>query len=369
MSEPSNQGTPPTGVAALEHILAHLKRHFLVMTKLLGLPALAFGGLQLWTYTRVNQIPYPQFGAGLEALVILIAGFLLIVGGLLGALYIAPALLASIADEPSGGQSGLRVSDMKLGTFLKWAAPPAVAGWLVLIIVSHYPQSNGLLHAFWLVLIIATLTTFKSIPTSGPLLNRILVCAAYSFLSLAWLWIGAIHLVWHRSYLSLLEPLPEVVHWGALLAMTIAYIVIVYAQVRLQARVRRSGIEIVTVLALMMMMAGSMLAIAEPTVMSAQTSKLLMSLNRGGGQHVEIVLSDAVVSMPSRGCAPHGNGTVRCSARLLLDFGNEVTIRLESTPQSSTLNRSDVRQIIRDPPAPKPSIEQSGSSDQPTPQS
>ncbi|MFG6085191.1 hypothetical protein ACEU0C_001144 [Stenotrophomonas indicatrix] len=367
MTEPSDQGQPLTGIAALEGILAQLKRYFLVMTKLLWLPTLAFGAIQLWAYTRVNQIPYPRFGAGLESLVFLIAGFLLIVGGLLGALYIAPALLASVADEPSQGKNAFRVSDMKFGTFLKWAAPPAITGWLVLLMVSQYPESNGLLHAFWLVLIVATLTTFWSIPAGGALLNRMLVCAAYSFLSLAWLWIGAIHLLWHRPYLSLLEPLPEVAQWVALLALTVAYIVIVYIQVQLQARVRRSGIEMVTVLALMMMMLGCMLAIVQPSWMAAQTSKLLISMNRGGGEHVEIVLSDAVVAMPSEGCTPHGNGTVRCSAKLLLDFGNEVTIRLESTPRASTLNSSDVRQIIRDPPADRPLDEPRAARDEPIP--
>ncbi len=351
MSKPSSPDERLTGIAALEDILTHLKRYFLVMSKLLWLPALASGGIQLWTYTRVNQIPYPRFGAGLESLVLLVAGFLLIVGGLLATFYIAPALLASIADEPSKGKSAFRISDMKLGAFLKWAAPPAVTGWIVLLLVSQYPSSNGLMHAFWMVLIVATFATLLSIPTEGSRLNRLLICAAYSLLSLSWLWIGAILLVWHRQYLNLLEPLPEAVQWAALLALTVLYMVIVYIQVQIQARVRRSGIEVVTVFAFMMMMFGCMVAITQPDWMAAQTSKLLIGMNRGGGEQVEIVLSDAAVAMPTQGCTPYGKGTVRCSAKLLLDFGNEVTIRLNSESRVSTLSSSDVHRIIRNPPA------------------
>lgn len=366
MSEPSSLDQRLTGIAALEDILTHLRRYFLVMSKLLWLPVLAFGSIQLWTYTRVNQIPYPRFGAGLESLIILIAGFLLIVGGLLATLYIAPALLASIADEPSKGKSAFRISDMKFGTFLKWAAPPAVTGWIVLLLISQYPSSNGLMHAFWLVLIVATFATYLSIPTEGSRLNRWLICAAYSFLSLSWLWVGAIHLVWHRQYLNLLEPLPEAAQWAALLALTVVYMVIVYLQVQLQARVRRSGIEVVTVSAFMMMMFGCMVAVAMPDWMAAQTSKLLIGMNRGGGEQIEIVLSDAAVAMPIEGCAPYGKGTVRCRAELLLDFGNEVTIRLDSESRVSTLSSSDVHRIIRNPPVQKTHAAQADD-DQPRP--
>ncbi|SNY69505.1 hypothetical protein [Stenotrophomonas sp. CC120223-11] len=367
MSQPSSHDQQPAGIAALEDILAHLKRHFLVMSKLLWLPALAFGGIQLWAYTRVNQIPYPRFGAGLESLVFLIAGFLLIVGGLLATLYIAPALLASVVDEPTKGQGAFRVSEMKLGAFLKWAAPPAITGWVVLLVVSQYPHSNNVWHAFWLILIVATLATFRSIPAEGALLNRLLICAAYSFLSLAWLWIGAIHLVWHRQHLHLLEPLPEAGQWAALLALTLAYIVIVYIQVRFQARVRRSGIEVVTVFAFTMMMLGCMLAIAQPDLMAAQTSKLLARMNRGGGEQVEIIVSDAAVAMPTEGCTPHGAGTIRCNAKLMLDFGDEVSIRLGTESQVWTLNSSDVRLIIRNSPPTQPEGEVRTDSDQPAP--
>lgn len=367
MSESSNSGQRLVGIAALEDILLHVKRFVLVMVKLLWLPTLAFGGVQLWAYTSVNQIPYPRFGAGLESLLLLIAGFLLTIGGLLATLYVAPALLASFAEEPSKSKNSFRISGMKFGTFLKWTGPPAFTGWILLLLISQYPSSHSLLHALWLVPIVATIATFRSIPAEGGLLDRWLACGTYSFISLSLLWIGMMHLVWNRQHLILLEPLPEALQWAALLALAGAYIVIVYIQVKLQARVRRSGIEVVAVFAFVMMMLGCMLAITQPAWMAAQTSKVLIRMNRGGGEQVEIVLSDAVVAMPTKGCTPHGVGTVRCSAKLMLDFGNEVSVKLGPESLATTLSGSDVRGVIRNEPASPSEEKMPADPDQPVP--
>lgn len=310
------------------------------------LAVLFLPGAYLAVYCYHQQVPFPALGAGLGLFLGLILVFLLIAAVMIGYSFIAPAMISAVVFPPESGGENLSLSKR---IFAVWFGVPLAMGCAFLWVISH---SDGWRWLWALVPLSAVATSqwasrrlaAGAIGAGKPwsltlLAFGLLVCAAIALIT----YIGPLG--------KGVEGWPDSLQWFALWASLGVYACLVYVQLYLPNAIRRQGRRRVAMSLAVMLLGIAFLVLARPSMSVPAVSSFLTLLQRGGGEPVEVVIAADVAAAEGLLTTPTSAPMVRCRAQLLLDFGDETSLRFAGQSHVSYMRASELHRVLRSPRA------------------
>jgi len=325
------------------------------------LAVLFLPGAYLAVYCYQQQVPFPALGAGLGLFLGLILVFLLIAAVVIGYSFVAPAVISAVVFPQESGGEHLSLTKR---TFAVWFGVPLALACASLWVIS---QSDGWRWLWALVPLSAVGTSQWASRRLAPgtvgagkpwslalLAFGLLICAAIAMIT----YIGPLG----RG----VKGWPDSLQWLALWASLGVYACLVYVLLYLPDAIRRKGRRHAAMSLAITLLGVAFLILARPSLSVPAVSQFLMLLQRGGGEPVEVIIATDVAAAEGLLTTPTSASLVRCRARLLLDFGDETSLRFAGQSHVSHMRASELRRVLR---SPRPERRDAPTSKEPVPRS
>jgi len=300
-------------------------------------------------------------GAGLGLFLGLILVFLLIAAVVIGYSFVAPAVISAVVFPQESGGEHLSLTKR---TFAVWFGVPLALACASLWVIS---QSDGWRWLWALVPLSAVGTSQWASRRLAPgtvgagkpwslalLAFGLLICAAIAMIT----YIGPLG----RG----VKGWPDSLQWLALWASLGVYACLVYVLLYLPDAIRRKGRRHAAMSLAITLLGVAFLILARPSLSVPAVSQFLMLLQRGGGEPVEVIIATDVAAAEGLLTTPTSASLVRCRARLLLDFGDETSLRFAGQSHVSHMRASELRRVLR---SPRPERRDAPTSKEPVPRS
>lgn len=315
-------------------------------------------------YCYQKQVPLPDLGAGLGLMLGLILLFLLLAGVFIAYIVVAPALASAVVFPPEAGDGEVRRLGIGKRLFAVWYGAPLSMFW-VLLWASATDEMTGWGMWLWLLVPIAVVSTSfwvsRKLPENTVGAGRPWQLAQ---LSMGLVGCAVVALMFYIKPLShWIGDWPSFLQWGVLVGVLAIYACLVYLQLEWPAAIRRRDPRKMMLAFAFILIGGAFTMMAQPAIAVPVVAQFLRLLQRGGGEWVELVIATDVARTQGAVAPSVSAPKVRCRAQLLLEFGDETSVRFEGQRHVLTMRASEVDGVIR---SSRKDVERDKSASEPT---